>query len=34
MSGEGSKDISKIFAQGVEIDKALQEAFRDVVRRH
>lgn len=34
MSEKPEKDIDEIFAAGVEVDQALQEAFRDVVRRH
>jgi nicotinamidase-related amidase len=34
MSDRDSKDIDEIFAEGVEVDQAVQEAFRDAVRRH
>lgn len=34
MSEKPKRDIDEIFASGVEVDQAVQEAFLDAVRRH
>jgi hypothetical protein len=34
MAAEKTKDISKIFAEGKLIDRALRQAVREALRRH